>query len=63
MTMSTPPAIELNDLTKSAAINLPSTLARHASATARVNGFDVAAMIDGCDALVARCVTPAGVWR
>lgn len=58
--MSTPPVLELDDLTKSAAINLRCTLDRLASGTARVSGFDVAAVVNGCDAPVARWVTPAG---
>lgn len=43
--MSTLPVLELDDLTKSAAINLRCTLDRLASGTARVSGFDVAAVV------------------
>ncbi len=60
MTRSTPPTIELDDLTKSAAINLPGTLARYASGTARVSGFDFAVVDKGCDALLVRCAMRAG---
>ncbi|MEO5931327.1 MAG: hypothetical protein ABIR47_15445, partial [Candidatus Kapaibacterium sp.] len=60
VTISTPSAIEVDDLTKNGAINLCSALARHAAGTSRVSGFNVAAVVDEGDAPVARWGMRAG---
>ncbi len=59
--MSTP-ILEFDNRIKSAAINLRSTLPRHAVGTVRVSGFAATAVADGYAAPVVRSMAPTGAW-